>query len=113
MTVLYGIKNCDTVKKARRWLDDHGVAYRFHDFRSDGLDDWRLARWTKQVGWESLLNRRGTTWRQLPDKDKDGVDEKRAIDLMLAQPTLIKRPVLIHKKITHVGFKPAEYAALF
>jgi arsenate reductase len=113
MTTLYGIKNCDTVRKARQWLEAQGIDYTFHDFRANGLESKDLRAWVKAVGWETLLNRRGTTWRQLPDKDKDGVDEKRAIDLMLAQPTLIKRPVLVHKKITHVGFKPAEYEALF
>ena len=113
MTTLYGIKNCDTVRKARKWLEAQGIEYTFHDLRSDGLAKKDLTAWAKAVGWETLLNRRGTTWRQLPDADKEGVNEKRAIDLMLAQPTLIKRPVLIHKKVTQVGFKPAEYEALF
>ena len=111
--VLYGIKNCDTVRKARKWLEAQGIEYTFHDLRSDGLDKKDLSAWEKSVGWEVLLNRRGTTWRQLPEKDKETINETNAIQLMLAQPTLIKRPVLIHKKITHVGFKPAEYEALF
>jgi arsenate reductase len=113
MTTLYGIKNCDTVRKARQWLEAHNIEYTFHDVRSDGLDKKDLASWVKSVGWETLFNRRGTTWRQLPDKDKETINETNAIQLMLAQPTLIKRPVLVHQKITHVGFKPAEYEALF
>ena len=113
MTTLYGIKNCDTVRKARKWLDAHNIEYTFHDVRSDGLDKKDLSSWVKSVGWETLLNRRGTTWRQLPEKDKETINEANAIQLMLAQPTLIKRPVLVHKKIIHVGFKPAEYEALF
>jgi len=113
MTVLYGIKNCDTVKKARRWLDDHGVAYRFHDFRADGLDDRRLARWTKQVGWETLLNRRGTTWRGMPETQRKKVaDETSAVIAMLTHPALIKRPVLEINGKVHVGFKADEYASL-
>ena len=110
---LYGIKNCDTVRKARKWLDAHNIEYTFHDVRSDGLDKKDLSSWVKSVGWETLLNRRGTTWRQLPEKDKETINEANAVQLMLAQPTLIKRPVLVHKKIIHVGFKPAEYEALF
>lgn len=110
---LYGIKNCDTVRKARKWLEAAGIEYRFHDFRADGLDEKDLRSWAKAAAWETLLNRRGTTWRQLPEADKEGVDEKKAIQLMLAQPTLIKRPVLVHGKQTHIGFKPVEYEAFF
>ncbi len=113
MTTIYGIKNCDTVRKARKWLEAHDVDYVFHDLRNDGLDKKDLSFWVKSVGWEILLNRRGTTWRQLPDKDKKTINEASAILLMLAQPTLIKRPVLVHHKNVHVGFKPAEYAMLF
>ncbi|MBL1275334.1 MAG: ArsC family reductase [Ectothiorhodospiraceae bacterium] len=113
MTTLYGIKNCDTVRKARKWLDAQNIEFTFHDVRSDGLNKKDVCHWVKAVGWETLLNRRGTTWRKLPDADKEGVNEKRAIDLMLAQPTLIKRPVLVLPKSTHVGFKPAEYEGLF
>lgn len=113
MLTLYGIKNCATVKKARRWLDAHAVDYRFHDLRSDGLDAARLKQWIKLVGWETLLNTRGTTWRQLSDSDKQGLTETRARELMLAQPTLIKRPVLEHGKLILVGFKDEDYAAQF
>ena len=91
---LYGIPNCDTVKKARRWLDDHGVAYRFHDFRKDGLDAAQLQGWIDALGWEKLLNRSGTTFRKLPDADKDGLDAARAKVLMLDQPAMIRRPVV-------------------
>ena len=113
MTTLYGIKNCDTVRKARKWLEAQNINYQFHDFRADGLNEKDLRAWVKAVGWETLLNRRGTTWRQLPEAEKKSVDEAKSIDLMLAQPTMIKRPVLVHNKIIHVGFKPAEYETLF
>ncbi len=113
MTItIYGIKNCDTMKKARAWLDQHGVDYVFHDYKVSGIEPERLARWAKTAGWETLLNRAGTTFRKLPDKDKDGLTEKNALALMLAQPSMIKRPVLDlgHGKII-VGFKPEQYAA--
>jgi arsenate reductase len=113
MTTLYGIKNCDTVKKARRWLDDHDVDYLFHDFRADGIDEEQLARWAKQLGWESLLNRRGTTWRALPETRRTKVDDAHsAVSIMLAHPALIKRPVLEINGTVQVGFKPEQYAAL-
>ena len=113
MTTLYGIKNCDTVKKARRWLDEHAVAYRFHDFRADGVDKQRLTRWTKQVGWETLLNRRGTTWRGLPETARNKIDDgTSAVTAMLAHPALIKRPVLEINGTVHVGFNAVDYATL-
>ena len=108
---IYGIKNCDTMKKARAWLDGHGVAYAFHDYKTAGIERERLERWTKKVGWETLLNRTGTTFKKLPDKDKDGLTEKKAIALMLAQPSMIKRPVLdLGRDRLLVGFKPELYA---
>jgi arsenate reductase len=113
MTTLYGIKNCDTVRKARKWLEAQGIDYTFHDVRADGLTKKAVTEWARAVGWETLLNRRGTTWRQLPDAAKESINQKTAIDLMLENPTLIKRPVLDHKKTIHVGFKAAEYEALF
>jgi arsenate reductase len=113
MTTLYGIKNCDTVKKARRWLDAAGVDYRFHDLRADGLQREMLERWNCALGWELLLNRRGTTWRKLPEAVQAGINEARALDLMEEQPTLIKRPVLEHREKCMVGFSEADYAALF
>ncbi|HCS13059.1 MAG: ArsC family reductase [Zetaproteobacteria bacterium CG06_land_8_20_14_3_00_59_53] len=111
--VIYGIKNCDTMKKAMRWLGDAGVSYRFHDYRKDGVDADRLAAWCTSLGWESLLNRRGTTWRNLDDALKQGVDEVRAIALMLQHPALIRRPVLEAFACIEVGFSPDRYAALF
>jgi arsenate reductase len=110
---LYGIRNCDTMKKAWTWLDSHGVAYDFHDYRKQGIDRATLKAWAGQVGWEVLLNRSGTTFRKLPDADKQGVDEAKAIELMLAQPSMIKRPVLAMDGRLLVGFRPEAYAALF
>ena len=107
---IYGIKNCDTMKKARAWLDKNGTAYSFHDYKTAGIDRSRLERWSKEVGWEKLLNRAGTTFRKLPDKDKDNLTEAKAITLMLAQPSVIKRPVLDLGKKRLVGFKPDIYA---
>ena len=109
---IYGIKNCDTMKKARAWLDGRGVAYAFHDYKTAGIERERLERWAKKVGWEVLLNRAGTTYKKLPDKDKDELTEKKAIALMLAQPSMIKRPVLdLGGGKLLVGFKPEQYAA--
>ena len=110
---VYGIKNCDTMKKARAWLDGHGVAYEVHDDTTAGIAKDMLARWVRAVGWETLLNRAGTTFRKLPDKDKVGLSESKAIALMLAQPSMIKRPVVDMKAKLLVGFKPAEYEKVF
>ena len=109
---IYGIKNCDTMKKARAWLDERGVAYAFHDYKTEGVDKAVLEHWAKEVGWEVLLNRAGTTFRGLPDKERENLTEKKAIALMLAQPSMIKRPVLEASggKLL-VGFKPEQYAA--
>ena len=93
--VLYGIKNCDTVKKARKWLESETIPYSFHDFRQDGLDQETLRQWCKKIGWNTLLNRRSTTWKKLPEEIKQKIDETTAIQHMLANPTLIKRPVLV------------------
>jgi arsenate reductase len=112
MITLYGIKNCDTMKKARHWLDAHKVAYVFHDYKAAGIDKETLAAWAKDVGWETLLNRAGTTFKKLPDADKKDVNEKKALALMLAQPSMIKRPVLDTGKKLVVGFKPEIYAAM-
>ena len=112
MTVtLYGIKNCDTVKKARAWLDKRGVAYAFHDYKAAGIDAGRLRQWAGEVGWETLLNRAGTTFRKLPEADKQDLDMEKALVLMLAQPSMIKRPVLDLGKRRIVGFKPEVYTA--
>ena len=114
MTVtLYGIPNCDTVKKARVWLDQHGVAFDFHDYKKAGVDRARLEQWVAAHGWETVLNRSGTTFRGLPDADRQGLDADKAIGLMLAQPSMIKRPVLDLGDRTLVGFKPDQYEAAF
>ena len=111
---IYGIKNCDTMKKARAWLDKHGVAYAFHDYKTAGIERERLERWAKKVGWEALLNRAGTTFRKLPDKDKQVNDPSKAISLMLANPSMIKRPVLdLGRDRLLVGFKPELYDDAF
>jgi arsenate reductase len=112
-TTLYGIRNCDTMKKAWTWLDARGVAYDFHDYKKLGLEPARLEAWVGQVGWERLLNRAGTTFRKLPDADRQGLGEAQAMALMLAQPSMIKRPVLEAGGALLVGFKPADYAAAF
>ena len=104
MTVVYGIKNCDTVRKARRWLEAQGVDYEFHDLRADGLSQTKLKSWIKAVDWEVLLNRRGTTWRKLPEDKREDMSGTRAIRLMFEYPTLIKRPVIEHGKHLLVGF---------
>jgi Spx/MgsR family transcriptional regulator len=113
-TTIYGIKNCDTMKKARAWLDAAGVAYAFHNYKTSGIDRAHLARWCEAVGWETLLNKAGTTFRALPDDAKANLDEGKAIALMLEQPSMIKRPVLERAtKVLAVGFKPDRYAELF
>jgi len=112
MTItIYGIKNCDTMKKAFAWLDKAGVDYAFHDYKKEGIDRKRLEAWSEQVGWEALLNRAGTTFRKLPDKDKEGLNAAKAMKLMLAQPSMIRRPVLDLGKRLLVGFNPDEYKA--
>lgn len=113
MTTLYGIANCDTVRKARNWLTDHGVDYQFHDFRKDGLSTKQLKHWVEVVGWEALLNRRSQTWRKLPAKARDDLTAANAIKLMQAEPTLIKRPVLEMKSSVYIGFKETDYQNLF
>jgi arsenate reductase len=110
---IYGIKACDTMKKARAWLDARGVAYVFHDYKAVGIDRARLLDWSRQVGWEALLNRAGTTFRKLPEVDKQGLSEAKAVALMIAQPSMIKRPVLDRRGTLIVGFKPEVYAAAF
>jgi arsenate reductase (glutaredoxin) len=112
--VIYGIKNCDTMKKARAWLDKRGVAYAFHDYKTAGIERERLERWEKKIGWQTLLNRSGTTFRKLPDRDKNGLDAKKALALMLAQPSMIKRPVLeLGGGKVLVGFTPELYQQAF
>jgi Spx/MgsR family transcriptional regulator len=108
---IYGIKNCDTMKKARAWLDSHRVAYEFHDYKAAGAPKDKLKAWCGELGWETLLNRAGTTFRNLPDADKEGLNERKALALMLAQPSMIKRPVLDIGGKVLVGFKPDIYAS--
>src|SRR6201988_120064 len=109
---IYGIKNCDTMKKARAWLDQRGATYAFHDYKAGGIERGKLEGRAKKVGWETLLNKAGTTFRKLPDKDKEGLTEAKAIKLMLAQPSIIKRPVLeLSGGKLLVGFKPEQYEA--
>ena len=109
---LYGIRNCDTVKKARAWLDRRGVQYRFHDYKSAGIDMAQLRRWCEELGWEALLNRAGTTFRKLPPGEKQSLDESSAMALMLAQPSVVKRPVLELGNRIVVGFDPQLYQSL-
>jgi arsenate reductase len=109
-TAIYGIKNCDTMKKARTWLDSHGVKYEFHDYKTEGAPKEKLKAWSDEVGWETLLNRAGTTFKKLPEADKEGLNERKALALMLDQPSMIKRPVLEVGGKLLVGFKPEIYA---
>jgi len=111
--ILHGIRNCDTMKKAWTWLDQNGVAYDFHDYKKQGIDRARLERWVAEAGWETLLNKAGTTFKNLPEADKQDLTEERAIALMLAQPSMIKRPVLETEDGLLAGFKPDAYQARF
>ncbi|WP_115718245.1 ArsC family reductase [Gallaecimonas mangrovi] len=113
MTTIYGIKNCDTIKKARKWLEENAISYQFHDYRVDGLRQQQLKYWAKELGWEAMLNKRGTTFRQLPDSDKDNLNEDKAIALMLQHPALIKRPLLATDETLALGFKAENYADIF
>lgn len=114
MTVtIYGIKSCDTMKKAFTWLEAAGVPYEFHDYKKSGIDQDRLRAWAGQVGWEVILNRAGTTFRRLADDEKQGLTEARAIELMMAQPSMIKRPIVEHGGKLLVGFKPDIYTTAF
>ena len=106
---IYGITNCDTMKKARAWLDAHGVTYAFHDYKAAGIDEAALRRWVAKLGWETVLNRAGTTFRKLPDADKTGLDGDKAVALMLAQPSMIKRPIVESGETLLAGFRPDAY----
>ncbi|AQS83416.1 MAG: ArsC family reductase [Acetobacter aceti] len=109
---VYGIRSCDTMKKAMAWLDAHGIAYTFHDYKKEGVDRSRLLDWIKKVGWEELINRSGTTFRKLPDSDRVDLTEEKAVQLMIANPSMIRRPVL-ETSMLIVGFKPEKYADFF
>lgn len=113
MVNLFGISNCDTVRKARNWLKQNNIEHRFHDFRKEGLETEQIQVWVKNLGWEKLLNKRGTTWRQLPDTDKENLDQESAIKLMARHPTLIKRPVLEYDKKIDVGFSQQQFQQIF
>jgi len=112
MITLYGIPNCDTIKKARRWLDDHHIDYHFHDYRKDGIDASQLEAWSNELGWENLLNRRGTTWRKLNDAVRAGINHQNAITLMEQQPAIIKRPLLDNGQQRLLGFDETQYQQL-
>jgi len=114
MITLYGIPNCDTVRKARKWLEAEGIDYQFHDFKKQGITEEALRDWTAQAGLDTVLNRRGTTWRKLPEADRENLDEEKAIALLLEHNSMIKRPVLQEAKgSVHIGFKPEMYSDLF
>ena len=113
MITLYGIKNCDTVKKARRWLEQQDIDYHFHDFREDGLSPEVASAWIKELGWETVLNRRSTSWKSLSPEARESMDEEAALAAILAQPTLIKRPLLDTGHERHTGFKTETYQDIF
>mgnify|MGYP001595332754 FL=1 len=113
MITLYGIKNCDTVKKARRWLEQHSIDYTFHDFREDGLDSAQLEGWLQDLGWETLVNRRSTSWKQLDESARESMNQASAQAAILEQPTLIKRPLLNTGNSLHVGFSEKSYREIF
>lgn len=113
IATIYGIRTCDTMKKAFAWLDANNVGYRFHDYRAEGIDRSSVEQWCRTAGWEKVLNKASTTFRALPDSEKAGLDEGRAIALMLSAPTMIKRPVIVAGDAVEIGFRPERYAALF
>lgn len=113
MITLYGIKNCDTVRKARKWLDSQGVEYQFHDFRGDGVDKDAVAAWIDELGWQNLVNRRSTSWKALDEQDRSNMNDETARQAILANPTLIKRPLLDTGKQRYTGFSAANYAKIF
>jgi arsenate reductase len=113
MITLYGIPNCDTMKKARAWLDAHAIAYDFHDYKKSGIDEKTLRRWVEELGWQALLNTRGMMWRKLPQASRDTIDEASAIALMRETPSIIRRPVLDTGRARYVGFKPEQYEQIF
>lgn len=113
MTTVFGIKNCDTLKKALKWLDNQGINYQYHDYRKAGLDAEMLQTFVAELGWEPLINKRGTTYRQLSDEQKASLDQPRAIAIMLDNPAIIKRPLLVHEGKYYLGFKESQYAEIF
>jgi arsenate reductase len=111
--ILYGIANCDTIRKAKAWLADREIEYQFHDYRKQGLDPELLKSWVAELGWETLVNRRGTSWRQLAADTREGLDSGSAIQVMLENPALIKRPLLVTNKTLYLGFSDAQYSGIF
>ena len=112
-TILYGIPNCDTIKKAKKWLSDNNQDYSFHDYRKDGIDSDFLEKAESELGWEAMLNKRGTTFRQLDDADKSELNREKALALLIQYPAMVKRPILFHRNAFHIGFKPAQYEEIF
>lgn len=112
-TTVFGIKNCDTVKKARKWLDQHGVSYQFHDLREDGVDKRQVSGWIKALGWETVVNKRSTTWKQLDDSTRQSLDDNSAVAAILEHPTLVKRPLLDVDGTFYVGFRETDYQSIF
>lgn len=112
MHTMYGIKNCETVKKARKWLEENQIEYDFYDYKSQGVEEKKLKSWAKELGWETLLNTKGMTWRKLPDEAKQNLTEAKAIQLMMEHPSVIKRPIVDTGKIRIVGFAAGEYEKL-
>lgn len=113
MTIMYGIKNCDTIKKARKWLEAENIEYTFHDYKKEGTDESLFKGWLAELGWEAVVNRRGTTWRQLTDQQKSEMDDSLALQVMMDNPSIIKRPLLVHNGKPLLGFKADEYEAIF
>lgn len=113
MVILYGISNCDTVRKARKWLESESISYQFHDFRKDGLEKDQVAGWLETMGWERLVNKRSTSWKALDETERKAMDNEKALCAILDAPTLIKRPLLDHDGQLRVGFKAEEYSEIF
>lgn len=113
MTTMYGIKNCDTIKKARKWLDEKSIDYTFHDYKKDGTNETLFRDWLSSLGWEAVINRRGTTWRKLPEEQKNSMDNNSALAVMMENPSIIKRPLLEHEGKRILGFKAEEYESAF
>jgi len=112
-TIIYGIANCDTMKKARCWLDEHDIDYEFHDYRKQGLDEEKLQSMEAKLSWEAMLNRRGTTWRKLPEDVRDNIDRASALRLMLENPAIIRRPILAREQRLYIGFDEKQYREIF
>lgn len=112
-TTIYGIKNCDTMKKAFKWLESNNIEYSFHDYKKAGLEELQANEWVNELGWENVINKRGTTWRKLDDTIKDTMNNEKAVQVMIENPSIIKRPLLIHNDSKTLGFKEAEYQTIF